>query len=280
MELGHRFRLVKWRILLLTLAYLASFSIRQSIVLTLLLTLLAYSIGKAAVKPVRRFRPYYVRVAPDWCRLLTDFKLIGKPEDWRAIHKSLNELSSTDYCVMRDGICFTVIYRSEDLERELIYSNNHRAFSSEFAVKEQMNPIRIKRGQSIIEHRHNEYDILFFIKPGTRGYDLGLIVPDWWWNEAKASCPEPMAEDTDYGTGRVSLILTTISNREFDLYWEPVKWSDEFYSKTARQIRERREEQRRAFGWKTVEHPDIPELSIRWPESIQHEYVGVEHRDI
>ncbi len=25
-----------------------------------------------------------------------------------------------------------------------------------------------------------------------------------------------MAEDTDYGTGDVSLILTTISNREFD----------------------------------------------------------------
>ncbi len=50
----------------LTLVFVAGFPIRQGIVLGLLLAWLALGIGKAALKPVRRFTPYWVRVSPNY----------------------------------------------------------------------------------------------------------------------------------------------------------------------------------------------------------------------
>lgn len=251
---------------------------RQSIVLALLMASLARGIEKVAAKPARRFSPYCVRVYPNWYELVTDFKLIAKPEEWDAIQQSIEELPSTEYCVLRNGICFTIVHQSEDFARALIYSDNHRVFVSEVDFEEDMEPIKVEREHRIPTLRR--YNVRFFIKFGEEGYNLGIRVPDWWWDEVRASCAKPMKEDKDYPTGQVKLILTTISDREFDPYWEPVEWSSTFYKKTAKQIRDRRDQQRQKFGWKTVERPDLPELSIDWPESIEHKYFNVEHRGI
>jgi len=263
----------------LILAYVAGFSTGQSIVLALLVAWFARGIENAAAKPARRFSPYYVRVYPKWFEILNDFKLIKNPEEWHAIQNTFEELPSAEYRVLRNGVCFTVVHQSEDFERTLIYSDNWRTFFSEVDFEEEMRPIKIEEREQRLA-RLFEYYVRFLMKSGDKGYNLGIIVPDWWWDEVKASCPTPLEEDKDYPTGQVKLILATISFREFDLYWEPMERSISFYEKTAKQIRDRRDEQRKKLGWKAVEHPDLSELSIAWPDSIEHKYFNVEHRAI
>jgi hypothetical protein len=265
----------------LILVYIADLSIRQSIVLALMIASLARGLKSAAAKPAMRFSPYYIRVYPNWYDLLIDFKLIDKPEEWHAIQKSFEALPPTDYRVLRSGVCFTVAHQSEDFERTLIYSDNHRAFVSEVDFQEDAEPLRIDRLNRF--GKANRCDVRFFMKLGGReGYNLGIRVPSRWWERVKDSCPKPKKEDADYTTGQIDLILATISYREFDLYWEPVEWSNTFYDKTSKQIRARRDEHRQNLNWKTIEHDaDLGrELGIDWPESIEQKYFTVEHRGI
>lgn len=79
-----------------------------------------------------------------------------------------------------------------------------------------MEPIKIEREHEI--PMLSKYDVRFFVKFSGDGYNLGIIVPDWWWDKVKASCPKPTKQDRDYLTGRIELILTTISYREFELH--------------------------------------------------------------
>lgn len=264
----------------LIFTYLGDFSTRHSIVLAFLVAWLARALENAAAKPASRFSPYYVRVYPKWYDLLTDFKLIDKPEEWHAIQKSFEGLPTTEYRLLRNGIYFTVVHQSEDFERTLIYSGNHRVFVSEVDFEEDVEPLRIEHANRFGEA--NKCDIRLIIKSRAHGYDLGIRVPGRWWDQVKASCPKPMKADADYPTGQIDLILATISYWEFDLYWEPVEWSSTFYDKTAKRIRARRDELRQKLGWKAVEHDsDLGvELGIDWPESIEHEYFNVEHRAI
>lgn len=119
----------------LLLAYVAGFSVRQSIVLALLMAWLVGAIAEIAeiARPARRkrFSPYYVRVDPNWYDLLLDFKLISKPEEWHTLRESFETLPSTEYRVLRSGFCFTIVNQSEDFERTLIYANHHQVFVSE-----------------------------------------------------------------------------------------------------------------------------------------------------
>jgi hypothetical protein len=268
------------------LAHIAGFSTRQSIVLAALIAWLAVCIvvAYAVLTPARRFSPHYVRVDPNWYDLLNDFKLIDGIDAWHAIRKFFEGLPATEYCVVRSGVCFTVVQQSEDFERTLIYLDNHRTFVSEVDLEEGVEPLRIGRIDKISEAmgKPSKCDVRLFVRFGADGYKLGIRVPSQWWNEVKASCPKPTEEVADYPTGQVDLILAIVSYREFDSYWEPAAWSSTFYDKTAKEIRRRRDEQRVRFGWKTVEHDsDLgAELGIDWPESIKHKYFNVDHRAI
>jgi len=123
------------------LAYIGDFSARQSIVLAFLLSSLSSGLEKAAAKPVKRFTPYSIRVSPKWFELLTDFKLINKPEEWDEIEASFKDTPALEYRILRDGIFLTIVQQSEDFERTLIYWNNHRCFVSDvdFEDHEQRN---------------------------------------------------------------------------------------------------------------------------------------------
>jgi hypothetical protein len=268
----------------LILVYFADFPMRQGFILVLMWASLTRAVELLARRPAGRFSPYYVRVDPNWYDLLMDFKLTSKPEDWQAIRKSFEESPSTEYRVLRNGICFTVVHQSEDFERTLIYLDNHQTFVSEVDLQEELEPIRIEPEDKLEREfgRLNKSDVRLFVRFGGDGYNLGIRVPRRWWDKMKTSCPKPMEEHADHPTGQVDLVLATISYREFDLYWEPVQWSSTFYDKTAKQLRSRRDEQRTRFDWKTIEHDsDLgSELGIDWPESIEHKYFTVEHRAI
>jgi hypothetical protein len=240
---------------------------------------LAFGIGEAAVKQSRRFIPYWVRVSPNWYQILTDFRLVGSPEEWRSIAESVR--SSADYHVLQDGVLFTVVQQSEDFERTLIFWNQHQAFGSEFSFGEDMTPIQFVRTTDP-SGRHPP--AIFFMKPwgtqGVAGYSLGIEVEAWWWEKLKDSCGSPLAVETNPLTGSVDLILATLPVSEFDIYRNPAnRWTDEYILKTEPKIRKQRDDVRQKLAW-TAKDLRIPELPCRVPQHIEHRYFVVEHREI
>ncbi|HEY6339760.1 MAG TPA: hypothetical protein VIW68_14815 [Candidatus Sulfotelmatobacter sp.] len=262
-------------VLYLIFAYIGDFPARQSIVLAVVIAFLTRRLGQFARKPAQRFSPYYVTVRPNWPQLLTDFKLIDNREGWDVIEKSLEKLAPAEYSVVRDGLFFTTVQQSEDFQRTLIYWNSRRLFVSGVDLEEKVEPIKLERDKPV--SRSRKYEVELFMRFGTRGYDLGIRVPEWWWNETKGSCPEPIIEDRHYPTGRVKLVLAIVPYREFDSYWEPVNRDTNDSTKWVQEINTRRDRERTKFDWTKVGHPDIPELSIDRPEYIEHKYFEVSH---
>ena len=101
----------------------------------------------------------------------------------------------------------------------------------------------------------------------SRGYDLGISVPDRWWGAVKESFP------TDSGGASVRLCRSTptLSHREFDLYWEPAAWNYDYYTKTLTSIENRRDEYRKRFGWEVQKYS---------PDTINNRYFLVHHSGI
>jgi hypothetical protein len=252
------------------------FSVRQGVMLGVLIWVLSFSAAHSFGKPVR-FMPYWVRISPNWIQILTDFRLIGSRAEWHSVIESLD--TSSEHSVLRDGVWFTVVRRSEDFERTLIFWNQKQAFGGEFEFEENMSPIGFQSQLS------EDIDVpaRFFMKPyapnGDLGYSLGIAVPAWWWEEVKASCPAPLAVETTGWTGTVELTLATLPLEEFNIYRDPIdRWSDEYIVKTEPQISKRRDERRKTPGWKD-NTPDS-EPGLRWGKSIEHKYFNIAHRDL
>lgn len=258
----------------LALAYIGDLPKRPSVVLALVLASLSSAIDNTARKPALRFSPYWVHVEPHWYHLLSDFKLIGKPEEWEAIQKSIAELPPTEYNVLRNGVFFTVVQESEDGERTLIYWDNRKSFASQIKFREDLD---LRPFSQPLAHAR------FFMKygfadsslkkpyEGISGYDLGIEVRDEWWESVKAQCPKPLHEDHEYSTGTVRLALARISLSEFDCYWDPVEGSTTWRerAKTKEHLWDRIHEHRKNQGWKVDE-------DALW-RPVKHEYFTVYH---
>jgi len=256
------------------LVFVGGFPVRQGVVLGLLMAWLAFGI-RMQMPSARRFIPYWVRVSPNWYQILTDFKLISSVEEWRSVLQS----ASTDYCVLRDGVLFTVVQESEDFEHTLIFWNQHQAFGSEFRFMEDMTPIQFKRMDPMGGH----LPARFFMKPWAAGllagYSLGIEVRDWWWEKMKTSCVAPLAVDTNLLTGSVDLTLATLPRKEFDLYWGC--WTEEYITKVKPKIRVQRDEARQKLGWTAEEHQaDDFHPYGGWPAAIVHKYFHIQHHAI
>ncbi|MCL4510461.1 MAG: hypothetical protein M1470_05265 [Bacteroidetes bacterium] len=261
-------------------AQVAGFSMKQSIALALLIAWCARELYRPKAF---RFRPYDICVTPDWIPLLTDFQLLNKPEEWQAIKKSFENPSVYNQMLHYGIIYLTVVHQSENSLDSLIYLNAKRAFVTEIDLNGVIEPIKVvpknNRTTEFVDTLKFAHSVEFFMKYGHDGYNLGLVVPDRWWNETKEKCPKPMKEVSDPMIGRVHLTLATIPYTEFVLYWSPT-WQSGSSDRIMRRRAIRRKEQRKKFGWKDAGHPDLPELAINWPDSIAQKYFKVEHREI
>jgi len=272
--------LVAVAVLPLLLIYGGDFSMRQGVVLGLLLMGLLYLMSNAAAGPVR-YLPYWVQVAPNWYQILTDFKLIESPEEWRSIAESLK--SATGYRVLRDGVSFTVVQQSADFERTVIFWNQHQAFGSEFSFSEDMTPIQFERSTDP-EGWH--VPARFFMRPsgasGEAGYTLGIVVRDWWWEEVSNSCAAPLGVSTNPLTGSVEVALAVLPLKEFEIYRYPAnRWTDGYITKTEPQIRRRRDEARRKLGWIAMDRASSDSgFHGLDPFHLEHKYFTVKHRQI
>jgi hypothetical protein len=258
---------------------IGDFSMKQSLVLTLLSIALYWAIEGTSHKSNLKFNPYWLSVSPNWVKILTDYKLIKSPEEWYAIENSFQSKPFDDYDVLRHGIVLTILQQSQLYDQFLVYSDYHHSFKSRIDYVEDMKGVRIQHDKDRL-FLGKESSVRFFVKFGGDGLNIGLCVPDWWWAKVKDSCPKPIRTENDHPTGQVLLFLGILSFRDFDLYWWPPEYDAKFYEKTVPAITKLRDEFRDKFKWKEIPHPDVPELAIDWPDSIENEYIKVEHREI
>lgn len=290
-----RLLVVAFGIPFVILFYFARFSMQQSIVVALIAGWLEWVMETRVPRPTTRFRPYSVGIRPRWYEIVTDFKLISEPEEWRAILETLRKLPSTEYCILRDGVRFSVLHEDNEVddflgsERALLFLGHQHEFSTEIDRAEFMDPIKIEYqsrsdvSTDILKGIHGDessrsYVPQFFVKyglPGGGGLKLGLIVPDWWWERKKVICPEAVHETTDHLTGQVELVLAEIPPSEFDGYHQLVWWGNPFLRPPNSFAR--REEERTKLGWKAVEHSHNSEMRVRWSDSIEHKYFTLYH---
>ena len=262
-------------LLFFVLQQLAEFSVQQSIWLALILTLIFQQIRGTTRKTDTVFIPYYISVKPNWALLLTDYKLLKNTHEWYSIQDNFTKLPLEVYRVLRQGLYLSFVQQSNDFAQQLLYSYYHRDFFGQVDFKEPLTPVAIKQKKKdpIFGDTYTPH---FFVKYRLDGYNLGITVPDWWWATVKSDCPKPHSEELDNPTGTVDLVIAVIPSREFDIYWE-YQGQKPIQDKSAWT---RIEEQRSKFGWSIVEHPDVPEVAIDWPQHIGHKYFQVKHRAI
>jgi hypothetical protein len=264
---------------LLILIYIADFSPRQSVVLTLILMLIGRYVGeelrrlnermeKMSEKPAYRFVPYHIQIYPQWQQLLIDFKLIGNAEEWEQIKGAVYE-------ALPYGISCTMLQKQNEWGEGLIYRGPILgSFVRTFEFEDVIAPIQFEEAPKKLR---------LFVRSEEDGYALGIVVPEKWWDRVKGSCPKPLKEKSGDMWYKTELILATLSYAEFGRYWrpengvgagnltmpEPQFTTDEEWSQ---QISSQRDEQRIKLGWKEAEYGG--------PDRIEHIYFEVVHSQI
>lgn len=265
--------------------FLADFSIRQSVALALLTAWLIYGFGQTKQEPHLRFVPHFVHVWPSWFEILTDLELISAPHEYDKLYKTFKAAPPEQYNVFRDGVRFTIL---DDFpgERTLVYSDDYDTFVSKVDFERSLEPLTLSRkgwyapgpiGSAEPWH----FTPKLFVE-GAHGalqggkYDIGVIVPDRWWEGKEPALSGIVKAEKLFDTGTVRLTIATIPRSEFTLYWERV---GEPYRKGDEILRKHRVEDRAKFGW-TVEDKGDDYAVRNWPEILKHKYFSVHHRRI
>src|SRR5271167_1969660 len=172
-------------VLYLVFIYLAQMSQRQSVVLAILFAFLLDGAIHAAPKPTLKFTPYWLRILPKWREILTDFKLMPSPEEWKAVQESCGSANSREFSVFCDALRFSVLRPLSQTEESLIYLNSYKTFIGEVDLLEDLDPVAaIKEDERLDILRKQK--VRLFVKWAIDGYQIGLELPDWWWDKNKA----------------------------------------------------------------------------------------------
>jgi hypothetical protein len=251
----------------------AGFSLSQSILLALLLTLLIWMIGDAAPKVKYKFSPYYVTVDPKWHQILTDYKVINTDEDWTRLQEWMQSPGlPADHLARKRVVWFSIV--RNDVSGALVWRGASEGFSCEVDWEWAFT----NNGRWMLDKEYQRTqdftDVALFMKQFGDVYRLGIRVPVEWWKEAKASCPAPIDEHTDHMCGRVDLTIASLPLAEFDVYWDRVeydmKWVDKVWAKV--------DEGRKKHGWELAKKS---EDYRRWePTTIQHRYFDAYHHSL
>lgn len=259
------------------LTHVAGFSSRQGLTVVVLMVAgigyadyrvhtMAEQIGNtAASKLSRQFLPYQVRVDPKWQQILTDFKLIATSGDWEEIKPAI-------YDAVPYGISYTVLQQSDDHQAQVIFRAER---SGGFVSEVEFCDVVAANGFGDVPGK-----LRLFMKDRGDGYDLGIIVPQKWWDRVKASCPKPVRETGGERWCEAELTLATLSYAEFDWYWQPESGvgpgkiftgDPQYYihEEWRQKITFQRDKQRVELGWEEGQYGGI-----------LHSYFEVQHRPI
>jgi hypothetical protein len=225
-------------------------------------------INNSVEKPDKKFLPYWVRIDPKWEQILLDFHLIGSLAEWESIKKGV-------WGDLPFGFAFTVLRGSSDPFEMLIYEpseHNVRPFKSEVEICRRIEAIKFE------ENRF--FPLRVFAQWTAGGYELGIIVPEEWWDGVEATCPRPVRKSSGNEFYDVKLILAMVPLTEFARYLEPEhgigpghifkadpQWY--VYEEWRRQVATSQQEGRTRWGWSEAE------LYEGGPRIIEHSYFTV-----
>jgi len=265
------------------LRYLCDFSLRQSVVLTLLgwFVFVLYLYLHALIVSQRSrtaFSPFKVFIEPKWHSLLSDLKLVNSEEEWHRLNQAIESLPASQYNVFRSPISFTVIAPPSDegLPPGLTYWDNRQRFVSKVDFSEAIVEIESEISIRDINREHPFFKHPLFsgslpslcFRWGASGYELGLEVHARWW---KRLCETgeigelaKTKEDTDYECGTTRLVIATLPYSEFGIYYQ----KPDYLRMEAQQ--KARDKQLEAIGWKRKE-----ERGPGW--RVEHKYFKVSH---
>jgi hypothetical protein len=238
--------------LFLLFRYVAEFSLRQSIALTALGELVwgLFVYGSAARYVEPTFKPFYVRVMPNWLELLRDQNLIKDEKDWEALYAGVEERPPSEYSALRSGITLTILKpQPRSFLPGLIYSNNHRTFATEVDVCEP------------ISDRFGPLGPEIYLKWGVNGYELGITAV-----HVERGGLEP----------RKRLLVATLPYEEFCAYW----YTPQFLARHWERLREHRDQLLAENGWKRAQSGCSEMAGSNMPDCLEHKYFRVYHNSI
>lgn len=281
----------------------AEFSLSQSLTLAALLSVIVYVarlpyLGlKAAGDQEQNFRPFYLKVAPKWNEFLLDFKLVKDDEEFTELLRTASagteedeSTSAPQFNVLQECMMFTFLKSKPlNLQSALIYYNNYSCFLSKIKIEEIISGIKIGKGLDDVYIGKGSLppdtgawtfplrNPAVYIKHGAGCFELGLELPENWWEWVCKVNPElgKYKSDIDHLTGSVTVMVATLPYDEFCWYWDIGEYSLEDTTR----INEHRINALAESGWKRMKPPDL-EVPVDFPEWIEHKYFTVEHREI
>ncbi len=241
--------LLKGAALILVLFYLfknANFSDSQSLFLSLVVVVVVGYIQErtAVSKEQKEFRPFAIRISPNWRELLKDYGLFSE-EKWKKIQNKSNNQKSDAYNVYTKGISFTMV------QPELVFINDHNEFATRVDISERME--ELKDGPGFLD-----YTPRFYIKNDWNGYDIGVTTPESYHKSHMA------------GDDLELIKVATIPYGLFKPY---------FGHKLTVNEHKKLEKSLKDEGWKREEYTAEDSL-INWPQSITHKYFIVYYTEI
>jgi hypothetical protein len=205
--------------------------------------------------------------------------------------------------VLRNGISFTVPEPSDTFGEPFIYSESKPHFRKSFRFEEMLGAIHIKARypaspEGIPDVRSFptfsvdigtdgdkevqapflpvpdlKYRVFLTMDQGPNGYELGLSVPEGWWETVKDACPNPITVKPASGNF-AGLVLATVPNLEFAGYHHPIRIESRLYKKWFRKVLDEHQKERARLGWREADSGVIRHREI------EHKYFYVSHGPI
>lgn len=195
------------------------------------------------------FTPFYVKIEPNWYKLLKDYELIDD-KGWRELMGKFPKNTPGRYNVIRDGIVFTLLESKEN--RDLIYWNNTNSFHTEVDFR-----AIIEELEKPIDKEGFQYTPEFYVKWGIEGYEIGITTP------------ESSKEIVMMGDNNELVKIATLPYAVFNMpkYRFGIIKAD------------KRKEYLQKFGWKE-EIQDIEMELAGWPMELKNEYFNIYYKYI
>jgi len=210
----------------------------------------------AARKAPTPFEPFYIRIAPDWYRILRDQGL-ADDERLKSLNSTGNDNTKHAYSVLRDGITVTV------LGPELYYSHNHMSFFSKLDLSEPIPELQTaEERQGGLSFAPRLYVKLILEKRPKnsliRCIQIGLVTA------------ESLKKSFHIGDDRANIPLATLPHAIFNGY------NNGCFALDGKLKEAEIERLLKEYGWEHGRRDDDDD-ALNWPYEINHKYVRVSY---
>jgi hypothetical protein len=118
--------------------YGAQFSTRASLVLAAVV-LWVFDITRTSILGSKgaRFVPHHITIRTFWHLIFADLGIPCADAEWKRIWSTVNAKPAHEYDLLRNWITFTLLERSPDGEKTIVWSDNHHSFASDADIEEE-----------------------------------------------------------------------------------------------------------------------------------------------